>query len=242
LFENQISPEEIGVIIGSSISVSGTTQDKNSAFPSIGNTIQRELDLQNAYVFDLFHTDWCTALDVANMFLLKQQKRYGLVVKGEKFENYQFEISGGEIFPDGISAILFEVNENVQSYASHFSVDKPGFSAAQLTFVTNQDVSNDVVKFNINWNYNDDQRDFLNKELDRVSKENSNNTIIAERWLSPDDELSSITGEHHFLGMHYIPWHIQKLLLLSRGKLTETIQLIAFNPFLLEYTSSIISI
>jgi 3-oxoacyl-[acyl-carrier-protein] synthase III len=105
--ENTIKPEEIGIIVGTSISVTGTTEDTNSAAPGVCHTIQKELGIKNAFVFDLFHSDWCTALEIADIFLSSQTHKYGLIVKAEKFDSLNND--SGFAWPDGLSIILFKI-------------------------------------------------------------------------------------------------------------------------------------
>lgn len=250
LQENSINPEEIGVIVGSSISVSGTTEDTNSAAPGVCHTIQRDLGIKNAFVFDLFHADWCTALDIADIFLSGQTHKYGLVVKAEKFDC--FTNDSGFAWPDGLSILLFKNEEKEKAAVQHFYIEDKTISGAALNFIPNEHLHNKSVKFRIHWDFNSDVTSLLARKMaqivDNFKEQEEGQVIIQERWF-PQDKLHASSGstdtfgkDDVCLGMHYLPWSIQQLKSAQKEFLNQKVRVVSFNPFLLQYTSLTVTI
>jgi hypothetical protein len=248
--ENAVQPEEIGVIVGTSILVTGTTEDTNSAAPGVCHTIQRELGIKNAFVFDLFHSDWCTALEIADIFLSRQTHKYGLVVKAEKFNCLNNDL--GFAWPDGLSIILFKNEENENVAVQHFYIEDKTISGAALNFLPNDDMNNKTVQFSINWDFNSNVTTLLANNMaqivDNYKEKENGQMIIQERWF-PQDKMErashipdTVNKDEVCLGMHCLPWSIQQLKSSPKEFLNQKVRMVSFNPFLLKYTSLTVNI
>jgi hypothetical protein len=239
LGKNGISVEDVGIVVG--ISVGVATDGNLTAAPGICHSIQKTLDLTNAFVFDAFYTDWCTTLDFANSILLKQKSRYGLIVKAEMFSNFEVDETNEFILPDGVSVILFKASE-LSSTVQHFYIDNNTISEAGVNYLPNKDLSNASLKFQMKWNHDNDTVRYLkNKQLQIINvNRNHAEVVIAEDWFpfyDVEHELPKVNGEENiFLGMHYLPWRIQQEKLCCKG-MERTAMALLFNPFLLEYIS-----
>lgn len=248
LEENNIAPEEIGVIVGNSISVSGTTEDTDSAAPGVCHSVQRDLGISNAFVFDLFHSDWCTALEISGMFLSNQSPKYGLVIKAEKFNN--FNNHTGFSWSDGISIMLFENEVNAEASIQHFHMDDKKINAAALSFITNENITTKAIRFLIEWDLNPDAfSSLLNKQeeiINSYKEQESENSILSEKWFSKPSKDALMKDNYESdavgLGAHFLPWSIQQLKSSGKEILNKKLRMISFNPFLLQYTSLIINI
>jgi 3-oxoacyl-[acyl-carrier-protein] synthase III len=239
LSRNGIPVEDVGIMVGISVGVS--TDGNVTAAPGICHSIQKALDLTNAFVFDAFYTDWCTTLDIANSILLKQQSRFGLIVKAEMFSNFEVDEANGFILPDGVSVILFKASK-FSSPVQHFYIEDRTVSEASVSYLPNQDLSNSSMKFQMKWDHdNDAVRSLKSKQLQIINDtRNDTEVMIAENWFPFSDieySLPKVNGEENlFLGMHYLPWRIQQEKLCYKGHERSAMALL-FNPFLLEYIS-----
>ncbi len=234
LNEKNISPEDIGVIVGISIAVTGTTACSNSAAPGICHTVQRNLNMKNAFVFDLFHSDLCTAMNIADMFLVDNTRKYGLVIKCEKFDCFKNESSFS--WSDALSIVLIEHEEAYTTNLNHYHLDNEIKSGSKLQYLTNTDINNAMVNFRITWDLDKEERFFLTKRMADIALNYLENergiAVITEKWFS-DTKLDSKEEVH--LGMHHIAWQLQDLL--TGNKQLGKFKAVAFNPFLSQYTS-----
>jgi hypothetical protein len=245
-----ILPEEIGVIVGTSIAVTGTTEDTDSAAPGICHSIQRALGIKNAFVFDLFHSDCCTVLEIADIFLSGQKHKYGLVVKVEKFNS--FNNDSGFAWCDGLSIMLFENEKNEKAAVQHFFIEDKTIHGAALNFLPNDDMNNKAVQFRINWDFNPNLTSLLAKRMaqivDNYKEKDNGQMIISERWFPEDKTKATSHLQGTFdkdevcLGMHYLPWSIQQLKSGRKESLNQKVRMVSFNPFLLKYTSLTVNI
>lgn len=228
LEDNGIAPDQIGVIIGTSISLAGTTAEGNSAAPGICHSVQRALAADKAFVFDLFHTDWCTALEIGNAFLQHQSCRYGLVVKAENFQNFSFDSDSGFALPDAASALLFEADADGAAVQRYHLEDIP---EAGLRIVPNRDIANTTMQFAVRWNCSPEEVQRMKEKLAGLKEAAGSGAdlTITENWFDGQGNGKM------YLGMHYLPWCLQQEQ--AAGHKEKNVQAILFNPFLLEYTT-----
>lgn len=234
LIEKNISPEDIGVIIGISIAVTGTTACSNSAAPGICHTVQRDLNMKNAFVFDLFHSDLCTAMNIADMFLVDNSRKYGMVIKCEKFDCFINESSFS--WSDALSIVLIEHEVEDTANLNHYHLSDEIKSGSKLQYLTNTDINNVMVNFQIKWDLDLKDQLFLSKRMADIAKNYLENEkcmeVITEKWFA-ESKVENKNQIH--LGMHHIPWKLQTLL--TENRQLGNVKAVAFNPFLSQYTS-----
>jgi hypothetical protein len=79
--------------------------------------------------------------------------------------------------------------------------------------------------------------------VDNYKEKENGQMIIQERWFPEDKKDPSsimddtLSKEEVCLGMHYLPWSIQKLKSTQKEFLSQKVRVVSFNPFLLQYTS-----
>lgn len=242
LQRNKIDRGEIGLIVSASISLFGTSTKGNSAAPGLGNAIQRALNIDNAFVFELFHGDWCTSLEIANNFLEGRQAHYGLVVQAEKLSGTHGEEEDGFTMADGISAILFKSGTGEQIACSYHHIAAELTDKAQMHICPNKDPGNEKMQFALKWRFDQKRQKALSEKLGQIieSLVEQGHYVTAERWFP--DHFTMPSGDRYLnrsaseaLGKHQIPWVLQDILE-RKASLSQPVSFISFNPFLSYYS------
>lgn len=242
LQRNNIDRGEIGLIVSASVSLFGTSTKGNSAAPGLGNAIQRALGIDNAFVFELFHGDWCTSLEVANNFLESMQPQYGLVVHAEKLSGAHGDEEDGFTMADGISAILFKGGTGEQISCSYHHIAADLTDKAQVHIRPNEYLGNEKMQFVLKWRFDQERQKALSEKLGQIIKSlvEQGHYVTAERWfpdhftMPPGDRCLNRSSSEA-LGKHQIPWVLQNIL--ERNiSLSQPMSFISFNPFLSYYS------
>lgn len=248
LQRNDIDRGAIGLILNASVSLFGTTTKGNSAAPGLGNAIQRALGIDNAFVFELFHGDWCTALEVANNFLAGSQFKYGLIVHAEKLSQAYGDATDGFTMADGVSAILFEggTGEEIACSYHHMAADLT--DKAQLHIRPNEDLRNEKMQFRLQWRFDSERQKALSAKLGQIAGNlvEQAHYVAAERWFPahftvPGGDRYLNRSSTAALGKHEIPWILQDIWS-ANINLPQPVSFISFNPFLSYYSTLTIRI
>lgn len=236
---NRINPKEIAVIINSSISIIETTSKNNTSAPGIGYHIQKYIDADAAFVFELFHSDWGNIIQVAENFLEHMALPYALVMQTNKFSICEKDFENGFCLPDGVSVMLLE-KSNQKVNLINFPIDISLNKRPQFEFYNNEESLKNDVYFKVSCDYDLDSQELIsNSLLDILEELGSGLPVLSEHWCyynkeidkSNDLQIANPNSKKIDLGMHSIPFFLQdnreQYLSNEHGK-----SFVTYNPFL----------
>ncbi|AZA53953.1 hypothetical protein [Chryseobacterium sp. G0201] len=231
LDKNNISQDELGVIINASISIYDTTPLRNTSAPGVGHEVQKCLNAKNAFVFEMFHSDLGNMIKIASDFLLNSEHNYALIIQSNKFSAFLKDDQNGFCIPDAVNALVLKSNNN-KIELENIHIPFSEISKASLSFnAGNEEALKKENIFRVNWNYSPFLVKTINSELKNIiiKFEEQQTEVITEKWFS--EHFSSQETENT-LAMNTIPWSLQENQLLKQNSLT----LISYNPFLAQYS------
>ncbi|WP_147474536.1 hypothetical protein [Chryseobacterium nematophagum] len=231
---NNIDPSNIGIIINSSIGLYETTAKKNTSAPGIGYHVQKSLNANNAFVFELFHNDWGNMLQICSHFMSRTEYDYSLVLQTNKFTNTLKDYNNGFSIPDGISIMLIK-----KSLGSLKLENYPLAIGQKASFefnAKNKDLLQRDILFRLHWDYNDHSIKEINKQQNEIiaSLQKKEIPVVADNWFKDHGECDSAklalnAAEPNILAMHTIPWNIKRNFDYYRG--LDSYAMASFNPF-----------
>ncbi len=231
LLKNNISADDLGVIINASISLYDTTSMGNTSAPGIGHEVQKHLSATNAFVFEMFHNDLGNMIKIASDFLTHMDHQYALIIQSNKFSTFLKDDENGFCIPDGVNALLIK-SSNKKIELENIHISHPEMSKASLSFnAGNENALKNNHIFSLNWNYDPLFKEALNSEMKNIlsNLKDSQATIITEKWFS--EHLSSQDTENA-VAMNTIPSYLQEHSEIKKQPIT----LISYNPFLAHYS------
>lgn len=231
LGKNDVSQDELGIIINASISLYDTTSLRNTSAPGLGHAVQKYLNAKNAFVFEMFHNDLGNMIKIASDFLLNSKKKYALIIQSNKFSDFLKDDKNGFCIPDGVNALLLKSSNN-KIELENIHILSSEISKASLSFNTgNEEALKKENIFRLNWNYSPSFVKAINFELKSIFSKLKEQQIpvITEKWFP--EHLSSHETENT-LAMNTIPWHLQENKQLKEQSLT----MVSYNPFLAQYS------
>ncbi|RMZ59976.1 hypothetical protein D1632_10285 [Chryseobacterium nematophagum] len=231
---NNIDPLNIGIIINSSIGLYETTAKKNTSAPGIGYHVQKSLNANNAFVFELFHNDWGNMLQISSNFMSRTEYDYSLVLQTNKFTNTLKDYDNGFSIPDGISIMLIK-----KSHGSLKLKNYPLAICKKASFefnAKNKDLLQQDILFRLQWDYDHNSIKEINKQLNEIveSLQKKEIAIVTDCWFREHGDADSTkltlhNSEQNALAMHTIPWNIKRDFDYY-GRL-DSYAMVSFNPF-----------
>lgn len=242
LSKTKIAPDQIGVIIQSSVCLYGTTSHSNTSAPGLGYQIQKHLQAEKAFVFDMFHSDWGNMIFVAEKFLLRSGLPFALLLQANQFSNVSQDHENGFCLPDAVSAIVLkQSNERIQ--LSNITLKSHHSQYANFLFNRNKETYlEQELFFSLQWSYDEGMIQEINHTYSHIVNQLNSQRIeiVSDQWFSQQgvQVLENIDrqsgGRLGVLGMHTIPKQLQTDL--EQGHLPSQLGLVSFNPFLLYFS------
>ena len=178
-------PEDVEMIIGFSISPSNISDDPNIVGPRIAHPIQRDLELNSAFVFDLMDCDWGFALDVANGFMEELDLDKVMIVRGEYCEDtIQYEEQETLIFTNGAGVLLLERSETPSFSIEYINPDH-SVNAATMNFLNAYEQDVEKLKFNHSFDdaFIDESKKVIKDSIEKNYKEDRIGGVFCENLL-----------------------------------------------------------
>lgn len=228
-------PDEIDLIISLSVSVSHFVDNINLFGPRITNPVQKELQADNAYVFDLLDSDWVFALDVAQTYAMTMDYKRVLIVRGEcSAHSIMPDSESGFDLADGASALLLDLTSESFDDVGMRYIEFPHLIPAKI-LLANHIITESDTKSLLQLPYQASLLDDIAQSmLSLYQQTQTMDTVIYERWFD-EFTLDSEKITHPIFSSHDLiqaPFDITSGLhdLLMQGKSSKVL-LLTFDPF-----------
>lgn len=184
-------PDQIDLIISLSVSLSHFVENTKILGPRITNVVQRELQADNAYVFDLLASDWVFALDLAQTYGMQLGYKRVLLVRGEcSAHSIAADADSGFDIADGAAAILLDLSHETTGDVGMRYIEHPHLTSASLLLAPNIFSMSDK-KGLLQFPYQASlATDIQNSMLSLYQQSDTVQSVIYERWL-PNFALDS---------------------------------------------------
>lgn len=233
-------PDQIDLIISLSVSLSHFVENTKIVGPRITNPVQKELQADNAYVFDLLGSDWVFALDLAQTYGTQLGYKRVLIVRGEcSAHSIAADADSGFDIADGAAAILLDLSHETTDGDGMRYIEHPHLTPASLLLAPNIFSMADK-KGLLQFPYQASLvNDIQNSMLSLYQNANAVQSVIYERWL-PNFALDStqitcpLLPSINLNGLNQAPFEIalglQSLLNTQKANDTKAL-LLTFDPF-----------
>lgn len=238
--QSSLTPDQIDLIISMSISPSHLVKQSQICGPRLGNPVQRELQADNAYVFDLLAADWVFAIDAAHNFCSQMGWSTALLVRAEASAmGMAGDSDSGFDIVDGGGVLLLQINsENDGSGMMQYQSLNSGYLPASVRILDHKDGKNKfrcALNLPVQPDLNSSVNDAMTDLLGNLERENSSfDSVIYEKWF-PGDRLDPVKtplinakDDDQYYAAFDIPLGLQ----IARTKtIKQQVALLTFDPF-----------
>ncbi|MFT6248642.1 MAG: putative alkyl quinolone biosynthesis protein PqsB [Cognaticolwellia sp.] len=220
LQQQQITAGDIDLIVSLSMSADHLVEELEIMGPRVGHPLQKSIGADNAFVFDLMDSSLSKAFYVINALAIAEEYKNILIIRSEIGLSSKTDLNSGFCLPDGVMAILAEVN-SLQVFKNQ---NLPGnWWPLSLELETNiRSTEQEKVKFN--YPVQQGLTEAINQQSDKLLS-NPNFAMLPfaiESWLEPS------SGETSCYGPFELVRQIEKRLNESNE---TTFVAISFDPF-----------
>lgn len=241
LFENHFDPLDIDLIINISLNIDNLYEDKNIAMPKVGYPIKDIIGAANAFVFDLYHTDWNTALFTAYNFLSEQNKKNVLIIRADYLSASAIgDYKTGFMIPDGITLVLADVSRIIQPI-EYVYLNNAFFNCKQ-SVITDKKLLSEGYHCRFTYRYCNEHQDDLiikGKEILKLGEKFNIKHILYESWLPFQKFELDKKNVMKDLASFSLPKNVEKI---KKYDSNELIYNICYSPFIGRYSGLIIDI
>ena len=256
LKKENITADQIGLILSISITPDRLVYDKSVGAPRLCHPLQKFLKAKNAFVFDLLDSDWNTALTIADGFIKSQNYNYGLIVRSEITHGSILpDLKSGFTIADGVSAILVKESQT-PILTEYKELPSSKNINCRVDLLNQQELAKGKHKAQFTYNFDSKYLTELNNTgndlLEKITQQKPS-LCISESWFK-GHELNSLPEQNieilqtrqselfNHLGPYTFPFYCEKLLHQQGSSQNTKIGNINYNPFLKRYSATIVQL
>lgn len=237
--QSSITPDKIDLIISMSISPSHLVKQSQICGPRLGNPVQRELQADNAYVFDLLAADWAFAIDAAHNFCSQMGWNTALLVRAEASAmGMTADFESGFDVVDGGGVLLLQIDtEPDGSGMMQYQSLNSGYVPASVRILDSTNGENEL-RCAVNLPVQPELSNWVNQAMTDLlgileCEYGSFDSAICEKWIPGNKPCA---GRTHLIGanddQHYAALDIPFGLQIARAQaINRKVALLTFDPF-----------